>query len=75
MPDRIHSLTVFFEEPVSEEDAADWAHAIGMMRNVLKVEKHVHDAAAVYAELKVRRDLEQRLWDALHGKVKSPFQE
>jgi hypothetical protein len=75
VPDPIYALTVFFEEPVPEEDAADWAHAISMMRNVMKVEKHVQDAAAVYAELKARRDLEQRLWDALHGKVKSPFKE
>lgn len=39
--DPIYALTVFFEEPVSAEDAADWAQAFSMMRNVMKVEKHV----------------------------------
>ncbi|HVF98422.1 MAG TPA: hypothetical protein VND68_01180 [Chloroflexia bacterium] len=31
LADPVYALTGFFEEPVPAEDAADWAHAIGMM--------------------------------------------
>jgi len=68
MTDRYHSLTVALNRDISDDNAEPILMAIRMIKGVLSVKPKVADMDSNMAEDRVRRDLEQKLWDVIHPK-------
>lgn len=62
MGDRIKALTVVLAVDVDEDDIEAVENAIGMIRNVAAVERHVVDIDDFTARTRVRNEL----WGKLH---------
>lgn len=71
MSDRYFALTVVLDRNFRDEDAQLLMQAIQMIRGVATVQPHVADPLLLAATQRVRKDLEVRMWEALHGKEKA----
>jgi len=65
MTDRFNALIVVLENDIREDDAKPLIEAIEQLRGVLKVTGNVADLSSQIAETRARRELEQKIWDAL----------
>jgi hypothetical protein len=65
MTDRYFALTVLLSQETRDDDAEPIIAAIRMIKGVLDVQPQVADVQLYYAQAAARRDLEQRLWQAL----------
>jgi hypothetical protein len=63
--DRVHTLTVVLKEDVREDDVESLITAIAHFRGVLTVAGNVADHVSYMAEQRARREIRQKLWDAL----------
>ncbi len=61
MTDRFHSLTVVLEHDMHADDAMALCNAIRQFRNVLSVEGNVSDYTLQVAQLRVRREMMDKL--------------
>ena len=68
MTDRYHTLTVTLAADTRTDDAEALIGAIRMMRGVADVSGIVADPTAHMAEVRVRRELGDKLWAVLHPK-------
>lgn len=65
MTDRYNALTVVLERDIREDDAELLINAIRMLRGVLSVNPNVSDLQDHVAIMRVKRELTQKLYDAL----------
>jgi len=65
MTDRYNRLTVVLERDIRDDDAEPLIQAIRMLRGVLKVTPHVANGDEWVAEMRVKNQLREKLWDAL----------
>lgn len=63
MTDRVHSITVFFEENIREDDAARYVAAFGLLRGVMRAQVNVADIRSDMAELRARNALSDKIMD------------
>jgi len=61
MTERVHALTVVFEEDLREDDVQELRLAILKFRGVLSVECHVVDIGAHVARERARREFGRQL--------------
>lgn len=66
MTDRYNAVTVVLEQDMREDDAESLINAIRHLRGVISVTGNVTEVADHIAQSRARRELEQRLWEALH---------
>ena len=65
MTDRFKSLTVVLDEDLRQDDARGLIAAIERMRGVLAVSGNVRDPNDFANRVRIRTELEERLWAAL----------
>ena len=65
MTDRYNALTVVLDRDMREDDAEHLINAIRMLRGVLSVNPNVSDLQDHVAIMRVKRELTQKLYDAL----------
>ncbi len=65
MTDRYNALTVVLDRDIREDDAEHLINAIRMLRGVLSVNPNVSDLQDHVAIMRVKRELTQKLYDAL----------
>ena len=61
MSDKVESLTVVLEKPVSEQEAACLTAAIQMLKGVLSVKTHVSDISTYIAETRAKNDIAMKI--------------
>ena len=71
MTDRFDSLTVVLDKDIREDDAVLILNAISMIKGVAIVGGNISDPQSYVAEQRVRRDLEKKLWEALHSNIET----
>lgn len=69
MTDRYNAVVVTFDRDIREDDAEAIINAIRMLKGVLAVTPNVSDINMHVAESRVKRELTDRLYDVLNGKV------
>lgn len=67
MTDRFNSLTVVLKEDVREDDAKGIMNAIMHLKGVTSVEGGIASPGDFVAESRVRRELSEKLMQALEG--------
>ncbi len=65
MTDRIKGLTVLLEPDKRDDDAEYIINAIRMIKGVVSVKSHIADMNHYFAVETARRELTQKLWEAL----------
>jgi hypothetical protein len=68
MSNKINSLTVVFDEDLSEEGAEQLAMAIRLMKNVISVDANVADPSHWVDFTRARHELRVKMWDILYPK-------
>ena len=71
MSDHTVVLTVVLDKDYRVDDAESIMSAIGMIKGVISVEANVADSETHVAYIRVRCDLEKKLFDALREQPKS----
>lgn len=69
MTDRYNYLTVALERDIRDEDAAALIAAISMLRGVLKIEPNVVDGSDWTAQMRVRQEMSNKLWEVIYPKA------
>ena len=69
MTDRIHALTVVLDHEVRDDDLESTINAIQHIRFVIKVVPRVADIDLYAVEMRVRRELGDKLYAALYPKT------
>ena len=67
MTDRYYALTVVLANDTRDDDAQPIIDAIKMIKGVLEVKPRVVDTELWAAESRAKREIEQKLWNALRG--------
>ena len=67
MTDRIGGFIVVLEEAIRADDAEDTLTALRQVRGVISVEPIVTDSNTHLAAARIKRDLRQKVWDALEA--------
>ncbi len=65
MSDRIKGLTVTFSEDIRDDDAQCVIDAIKMIKGVMDVHPSVRTPDDHMNRMRIRRELEEKLWNAL----------
>lgn len=65
MTTRLKGALIVFEKDIREDDAEPMLAAIAQIRGVLKVTRVEADHNDYIARIRVRSELQQRLWDVL----------
>lgn len=65
MTDRYSALTVVLSEDIREDDAQAIINAICMIKHVLSVTPHVTDMADHIAEMRTRREYQNKIFEIL----------
>lgn len=68
MTDRYNALTVVLEQDIRSDDAEALIEAITCLRGVLKVTPRVANPDEHIAEMRVRQELGEKLWQVLYPK-------
>lgn len=71
MTDRYFAITVLLKSDIREDDAEPILTAIQMIKGVQAAEAHISDRAVWAAEKRIRRELTNRLWNALNEEHKT----
>lgn len=69
MTNRYNAVVVAFDRDIREDDAEAIINAIRMLRGVLTVTPNVSDINTHVAESRVKRELTDKIYDAINGKV------
>ena len=69
MADKVHSLTIVLKDDISEDRATNLAQILMHLDGVLHVKGNVTDPAALVARDRAFREIESRLWEALHRSI------
>lgn len=65
MTDRLKGVVVTFNSDIREDDAESIINAIQMIKGVLKVTPSVRDHNDIMNRSKIKREIEERIWNAL----------
>lgn len=65
MTDRYNAFVVVLENDLRDDDADEIVKAITLLRGVLAVTPHIADMATTIAEVRVKNDVRQKLFDVL----------
>lgn len=68
MTDRFNALVVVLDRDIRSDDAEPLIAAIKMLRGVLSVTPHASDMNDHIAEMRIRNELTEKIWKALHPK-------
>jgi hypothetical protein len=70
MTDRLKGCVVSFANDIRVDDAESIINAIKMIKGVIGVEVNISDVDDYMNRSKVRRELEEKVWKALHEERK-----
>jgi ACT domain-containing protein len=65
MTDRVYALTVVLEKDIQDDDVEQTIQAIKQIKGVLDVTSKIVDIQFYASQLRVRVDLESKLWKVL----------
>jgi len=66
MTDKVHSLTVVFEEDIREDSCGQFITAIMMFKNVLSVRPNVSDVSSYIAEARAKAEIARKLFKVVY---------